>query len=398
MAMETAKSSSVNGVVEPGFEGVREAFAQAADRPGGAAFAAFKDGRLVADLWLGEAAPGRPWRKDTPTVIMSATKGVAALAAHILVDRGLLELDEAVARYWPEFEAGGKDGVLVRHVLSHTSGVTTVPHYLDLLRPDGTGWDQESEILRRIAAATPLWQPGTKSTYHALTYGWMLDELVRRVTGRSMRDFIRAEIADPLGMDFTLGAGAGDALAARRATVISPPRATEQAPEQLEFERAFTSPDTPLGQSLLADGASNVVFELERFVNMGSGIAIPLSSTNGISTARDLARLYQLVAQGGALDGVRLLSEAALREASGVQFEGTDEIWKAPARWGLGFQLFGSMGTRYGLDDSGFGHAGQGGQYGWADPVRGLSFAYLRSYLGQEPDLAPMDALYDAIR
>ena len=226
----------------------------------------------------------------------------------------------------------------------------------------------------------------------------MMDELVRRVTGRSMQDVIREEVAVPLGIDFALGAVAGDALGARRATVITPPRATEQEPERFAFEQAFTSTETPLGQSLLADGTSNLVLELERFVNAGPGITVPLSSANGICTARDLARIYQMLAQGGSLDGIQLLSDSAVRDAGSVQFDGTDEIWQTPARWGLGFQLFGSMGTRYGVDDSGFGHAGQGGSYGWADPTRGLSFAYIRSYLGQEPDLAPMDALYEAIR
>lgn len=397
MGTGTAEPAAIGGFVEPGFDGVREAFASAATRPGGAAFAAYHHGRLVVDLWLGQAAPGRPWQRDTPAVIMSAVKGITALAVHILADRGLLDLDEPVATYWPEFSAAGKDTVLVRHVLSHTSGVTTVPGYTDFLRPDGTGWDREEEIARRIAAAAPLWAPGTKATYHALTYGWMLDELIRRVTGRPVQDVIREEIAAPLGIDISLGAPAGNALGARRAHVIAPARATAAEPERLAFEQAFTSADTPLGQLLLADGTSNLITELERFMNDGPGITVPLSGTNGICTARDLARVYQLLARGGELDGVRLLSPDAVRDAAAVQFDGTDEIWGGAARWASGFQLTGNMGTRYGLDDSGFGQPGQGGQYGWADPIRGLSFAYVRSHVSLETDLAPMDALYEAI-
>lgn len=398
MGTETVLSSSVGGFVEPGFEAVRDAFAAAATRPGGAAFAAFKDGRPVVDLWVGEAAPGRPWQQDTPAVIMSATKGVTALAGHILVDRGLLDLDAPVATYWPAFAAAGKKAVLVRHVFAHTSGVVTVPGYLDFMRMDGTGWDQEDEIVRRIAGATPLWEPGTKSTYHALTYGWMMDELIRRVTGRSVRDVIRDEITTPLGIEISIGAPAGSAFAERRARVIAPPRATPEQPERFAFEQAFTSADIPLGQSILGDGTTNLVLELERFTNEVPGIAVPLSGTNGISTARDLARMYQLLAQGGELDGVRLLSEEAVRTAGSVQFEGPDELWHVPTRWALGFQLSGAMGMRFGVEDSGFGHPGHGGQYGWADPDRGLSFAYTRSGIDLEFDLAPVDALYQAIR
>jgi CubicO group peptidase (beta-lactamase class C family) len=395
---EAAESSLVGGFVEAGFEGVRDAFAAAATRPGGAAFAAYLDGRPVVDLWLGGAAPGRLWQQDTPAVTMSAIKGVTALAGHICVDRGLLDLDAPVAEYWPQFAAGGKERVLVRHVFSHTSGVTTVPGYLDFMRPDGTGWEREDEIMRRIATATPLWEPGTKATYHALTYGWMMDEFVRRVTGSSMRDVIRDEIATPLGIDIRLGAPAGDQLGERRARVINPPAATEATPERLAFERDFTSAETPLGQSLLATGTSNLIVELERFMNEGPGIAVPLSGTNGISTARDLACMYQLLAQGGELDGVRLLSESVVQNASAVEFEGTSEFWGTPARWALGFHLSPNMGASFGRDGAGFGHPGQGGQYGWADPSRGLSFAYLRSYLGLEFDVTPMEALYEAIR
>jgi CubicO group peptidase (beta-lactamase class C family) len=388
----------VSGFVAPGLEGVRDAFARAAALPGGAAFAAYQDGRLVADLWLGEAAPGRPWERDTPAVLMSTVKGVTALAVHVLVDRGELDLDAPVATYWPEFAAGGKEELLVRHVLSHTSGVITVPGYMDFMRPDGSGWDREDEIARRIATATPLWVPGTKATYHAFTWGWMLDELIRRVTGRPVRDVIRDEVCTPLGMDIRLGAPAGDRFGARRARVISPPRATEGEPERLAFERAFTSADTPLGRSMMATGTSNPIVELDRFMNDGPGITIPLSGTNGIGIARDLARTYQVLARGGELDGVRLLSEGAVQRAAALEFDGDNEFWGTPARWTLGFQRTGNLGTRYGADDSGFGQPGQGGQYAWADPGRRLSFAYVRSYLALGDDLAPMDALYEAIR
>ncbi|MBB3084577.1 CubicO group peptidase (beta-lactamase class C family) [Geodermatophilus sabuli] len=133
-------------------------------------------------------------------------------------------------------------------------------------------------------------------------------------------------------------------------------------------------------------------------MNDGPGITVPLSGTNGIGTARGLARMYQLLARRGELDDVRLLSEAAVENAATSEFDGTDELWGTPAQWALGYQLSGNMGTRYGLDGSRFGQPGQGGQYAWADPGRGLSFAYVRSYLDLRDDLAPMDALYEAIR
>ncbi|VXC25957.1 serine hydrolase domain-containing protein [Nocardioides sp. AX2bis] len=392
-----AGPKEIGGFVESGFEAVREAFAAAAPRPGGAAFAAYVDGRMVADLWLGDASPGRPWSHDTTAVMMSAVKGVTALAAHICVDRGLLDLDAPVATYWPEFGTSGKEGMLVRHVLSHTAGITTVPGYLDLLHVDGTGWDEDEEILRRLAAAEPQWVPGTRGTYHAFTYGWLLGEVIRRATGRSVQDVIRDDICRPLGIDIRLGSPAGDPYADRRARVITPPRATKDEPERYAFEQALTSATEPLGQTVFGTGTTNPIYEFNTFMNEGPGIQVPLSGTSGISTARDLARMYQALALGGELDGTRLLSEEAVTRASATEFEGTDELWGIPHRMALGFILSGHMHNHYGRDGSGFGHPGQGGQYAWADPTHKVSFAYVRNYIVLGDDLGPMNALYEAL-
>ncbi len=172
--------------VAAGFEPAREAFGQGATDlgDGGGAFCAYVEGVPVVDLWGGTARPGQPWESDTRAVLMSLTKGLAALCVQILVDRGQVDVDAPVSAYWPEFAASGKEKVLVRHVLTHTAGVLSFPGEPELLGLDGTGWDDYDAIADGLAAATPSWEPGTRFGYHALTFGWLLGEIIRRVSGR----------------------------------------------------------------------------------------------------------------------------------------------------------------------------------------------------------------------
>src|SRR5690349_12171185 len=175
-------------LVEPGYEPVRDLFLREKGSLGigGGAYCAYVDGRPVVDLWAGQAREGEPWTADTSTILMSATKGFAAMCAQVLVDRGQLDLDAPVATYWPEFAQNGKEGVLVRHVLLHTAGVFGYEGQSDVTRLDGSGWDSYDAIAAGFAAAAPEWEPGSRHGYHALSVGWLLGEIVKRASGRSL--------------------------------------------------------------------------------------------------------------------------------------------------------------------------------------------------------------------
>ena len=209
--------SDIRGFTAPGYERVAEmmttgARLEIAGRErvadlgtGGGAFAAYVGGERVVDIWTGDAAPGVPWAEDTAAVIMSSTKGMSALCAHVLGDRGELDVDAPVTKYWPEFGAAGKEATLVRELLSHQSGAIGVPGADDFMAWDGTGWDDTEAIAAVIASAPPAWEPGTRHGYHGLTFGWFTGELVRRITGVSLGTFFRTEVAEPLGVDIMLG-------------------------------------------------------------------------------------------------------------------------------------------------------------------------------------------------
>lgn len=186
--LSTAGGELHEGVTAPGYETVREVFARGIRgfSAGGACFAAYVHGQPVVDLWGGMAGPGQPWERDTLAVMMSSTKGLVGLCAQILSERGQLEVDVPVSRYWPEFAQNGKGAVLVSHVLTHSAGILELPRDLVSLGWDGRGWDDHEAIAAALAAARPLWAAGEGFGYHALTYGWLVGELVRRVTGKSL--------------------------------------------------------------------------------------------------------------------------------------------------------------------------------------------------------------------
>src|SRR4051812_47832764 len=196
--------AQVEGTVEAGFEGVRDAFAKNFEDHGevGAAFALHVDAKLVVDLWGGMADPktNRPYTEDTLQLVFSTTKGATAMCANLLAERGLLDVDAPVAQYWPEFAQNGKENIPVRMLLNHQAGLYTVdkaPAYADTLK-----WDP---IIEALAAQKPLWEPGTQHGYHAVTYGWLVGEVVRRISGRSIGQFFQEEIAAPLGIEFWIG-------------------------------------------------------------------------------------------------------------------------------------------------------------------------------------------------
>ncbi len=389
----------VEGEVAPGFEHVRSEFERGAGDlgAGGGAFAAHVDGRKVVDLWTGSAAPGSPWQGDTRAVLMSSTKGAAALCMLMLADQGELDPERRVVDYWPEYGASGKGEITVAELLDHSAGAVSLPRHADLLLWDGTGWGDTEEITRRLARAQPAWEPGTRHGYHALTCGWLWGELVRRITGESLGGFFRKEIALPLGLELDIGTARDLPVA----PVIGFDLGT-LAPEirgLIEPLFAAARDDNSIaGRAFMARdgvGALDVIAEL---MNNPEVRAVEIPAGNGTATARGLARMYAPLAQDGALDGVRLCSPGTIARFARERRTETDVVLGLPVSRGLGFwlnRLPGALGNRMGPNDEAFGHGGAGGQIGFADPVRHVSVGFVRSQLGLVPTFS--DALLAAL-
>ena len=365
--------TQVHGKVEPGYEKVRDAFAQNFEDKGevGAGFCLYVDGRPVVDIWGGvaDASTGREWTEDTLQLVFSTTKGAAAMCAHVLVDRGELDLDAPVAKYWPEFAASGKEQVPVRMLLNHQAGLPAVDKKLsqeEIL--------QVGPVVDALAEQAPFWKPGSQHGYHALTYGWLVGEIVRRVSGRSLGQFLRDEIADPLGLDLWIGLPAEHE--SRVAPLLNAPPATD--PAQIQQMMAVMGPGTLGGRALSMDGAFLLAGEEENAFNTRAVHASEMPAANGITTAASLARMY--AASIGEVDGVRLFGDDTLASARAEQSRGADACLVVNTRFGLGFMLNDDEIPL--LGDGSFGHAGAGGSLGFADPESGVAFGYVMNQMG----------------
>ena len=317
---------SVGGFTKDRFGKVREAFQANLDSgaDSGASFAVTLEGETVVDLWGGWAddAHTRAWEKDTLVNVYSTTKTMTALTALLLADRGLIDFDAPVAKYWPEFAANGKDRVKVSHLMSHSAGLSGWKE--TLTTSDLYDWDKMTSLL---AAQAPFWEPGTASGYHALTQGYLVGEVVRRVTGKSLGTVFRQEIAEPLGADFWIGLPASED--ARVADLIPPPpgAAIGDAPDQTD---------------LIHNMSSNPGIDVsETRTRAWRGAEIPAAGGQG--NARSIAEIHAILANGGVAKVKRFMSEAGCRKALELQIEGVDLIFGAPAKFGLGFGLPGAM-------------------------------------------------------
>ncbi|MEO8602335.1 MAG: serine hydrolase domain-containing protein [bacterium] len=360
----------LNGHVDPRFARVYDAFADNFARHGevGAAGAVMRRGELVVDLWGGFAdrEAGREWSADTLQLVFSATKGVTAACLLWLAEHGEIDLDAPVARYWPEFAAQGKGEIPLRWVLSHRAGLAAVDATLTL--PEVLAWDP---VVRAIAAQAPNWQPGSAHGYHFRTYGWILGEVVRRVTGCSLGTFFAETMAAPLGLEFWIGLPAEQE--ARVSRLYGPPEPSD--PQMREMLAQFTGPDTLLGRTM--NGPSNLFAYDDRW-NRREFHAAEMPSSNGIGTACALARFYAALI--GAVDGVRLLRSETIAAACAVQAEGPDRVLLLPTRFGTGFMLPPILALPAGR--RAFGHPGAGGSLALADPEHELSFAYVMNQMG----------------
>ena len=379
----------VDGTCDRRFAAVRGVFAEGFERRGevGAAVAVTLDGRPVVDLWGGHTDPvrTRPWARDTIVHVFSTTKGMTALCAHLLADRGRLDLDAPVARYWPEFACAGKSALPVHLTLSHRAGLPAIRRRLP---PEAMfEWDTMTAAL---AAEEPWWEPGTKHGYHLVTYGWLVGEIVRRVSGKSLGTFFRDEVAGPLGLDCHIGLAAEHD--ARTADIIPGP-----SPE----------PGDPLLEALSDPGSmrflaiANPPWTVES-VNTRAWRAAEIPAVNAHTNARALARLYGVLACGGSHDGRRLIRPETLARATEQQCEGPDAVTGLPGRLALGFGL--SLPEwPLGPGRHSFGHPGAGGSVGFADPEARLGFGYTPNRMGAGLDLrdprtiALINAVYAAV-
>ena len=392
-------SVRIDGEVARGFEHVREAFESGATDlgRGGGAFCAYVDGQKVVDLWGGECAPGKPWERETRAVLMSSTKGPAALTMLLLADRGELDPERLVVDYWREFGAEGKDRIRVAELLDHSAGVVTFPAYANLLQWNGEGWGDVEEITRRLERARPVWEPGTRHGYHALTCGWLWGELVRRLTGSTLGDLFRKEIALPLGLELEIGTSPDTPVA--RITDFDldglPPEARELIEPLLASARDAS---TVAGQAFIARDGVGILDTIAELMNKPAVRAVEIPAGNGTATARGLARMYAALAHGGELDGVRLCAPGTIERFTTERRTEQDVVLGLPVSRGLGFwlnRLPGTLGNRMGPNDEAFGHGGAGGQIGFADPVRNVSVGFVRSQLSMLPTFS--DALLAAL-
>jgi len=366
--------TQIHGHCAPAFAAVRDAFERNFAEHGerGAAVAIRHRGEPVVDLWAGAADPaGRPWEDDTLAVVFSTTKGLAALCVHMLVDRGLVDVEAPLARYWPEFAANGKGGVTVAMALSHQAGL---PVWQGPLPEDALqNWDLAA---RRLGDEAPLWEPGTAHGYHGLTIGWLVGELVRRVTGRTIGTFFREEVAGPLGADAWIGLP--DAEHHRVAEMELP------APDPTSdfFCKVAAEPDW-YGAKLVTNDGGDI-----NGVNSPERRRMEHPSAGGIANARALAQVYAPLSLDGSHDGVRLVGADRLAAMRTVRSASScDLILRLPTTFTLGFsKTWGARGLGPGnhviLGEHAFGTPGFGGSIGFADGEAGLAFGYVMNRMG----------------
>ncbi|MFC8512683.1 serine hydrolase domain-containing protein [Streptomyces sp. NPDC057257] len=380
----------VNGTVAEGFEPVREAFARnfqvLGDR--GAAVAVYQGGRKVVDLWGGtkDVDGTEPWEHGTAQIVRSATKGVAAAVLLLLHQRGELDLDAPVGEYWPQFKAAGKERTRVWQLLAHRAGVPVLDRPLTPAEAADPALGAEA-----VAAQAPVWEPGAEHGYHAQTYSWLTGELVRRITGRGIGEWIADEIAGPVGAELWLGLPEGEQARVGRVAQVDPPvdpHGLRTRPKRAVSE-AYADPES------LTRRAFAAISPLPDENDPGYRAAA-LPASNGIATADGLARFYASLI--GEVDGgTRLFTPETVELARAERSAGPDRILVVHTRFGLGYMLHGAASPL--LAPTSFGHPGRGGALGFADPESGIAFGYVTNGFRKSVTADPRaQALVTAVR
>ena len=367
----------MEGHVHPDFAGVAERLRKTIEGGlftrgrGGAAIAIYHHGELVVDAWGGvKDSAGTPWDRDTMATSFSTTKGVVATVVHRLADRGELAYDDTVATHWPEFAANGKGDITIRDLLTHRAAMHDVRNLVD--DPETLlDWD---EMITRLAAAAPKWEVGERPGYHGVTYGWLLGEVIRRITGLTVDQAVQRELVEPLGLD---GLRIGLPVEERHRAaelMISPGaiRRLEGVARRLErFDRY-----RPFVDALVVDGFLDI--------NLSDRIHdAEIPAANGVFTARSLARMYAAIATPEAFDEPRLLSPEITAEATRTQTTKRDVVIGFPMHWRLGYHM--ALTTAGKPPEQGFGHFGFGGSGAWADPESGLAVGFTVSAVAGTP-------------
>jgi CubicO group peptidase (beta-lactamase class C family) len=380
----TVEAGTLSGFYDPRFASVAEEFERNYRERDelGASVCVMLDGETVVDLWGGTARAdtGAPWNADTLSVVWSSTKGAVSFCTHLLASNGRLDIDAPVAEYWPEYACNGKAETTVKMLLNHQSGLCAVRAPL----PVGAyaDWDL---VVREIEKQAPFFEPGTAHGYEALTYGWLLGEVIRRVTGQSLGTFFREAVAEPLGIDFWIGLP--EEYEPRTARMILP-----EPDDESPFMQAML--DTGSLQALAlgnAGGFLDLDAEGVRGFDTRAAHAAEIGAAGGMTNGRGLAGLYAPLACGGTLAGVEYVSPDTLARMGAVSSAGgRDVTLLVPMRYSLGF--FKSMDNRRGppgvqdsmfLPEAAFGHPGYGGSIGFADPEARVSFGYSMNRMGQ---------------
>jgi len=367
----------ISGRVDSRFSEVAEVFVEnfSARDEVGASCAVTLEGQTVVDLWGGRVArDGADWEHDTLCTVFSSTKGAMALCAHMLADRGMLDLDALITDYWPEFGVGGKEEARVKMTLDHSAGV---PHLRGPVAP-GAFYDYE-QMVTRVAAEPAFWEPGTRGGYHALTMAWTVGELVHRASGRRLGRFFDEEVARPLGLDFWIGA---PAAVESRISPMLPAEPDEPWLATRFVQAALGAEENPtqlfMRDFLLLDPNTPECHQAE------------VGSANGVANARSLAGLYAPLANGGSLGGVTLVGADTLARMGRVSMASHDDATLlVPSRFALGYMKStdnrrtpNTVNSSVILSEPAFGHVGAGGSLGFADPACRMSFGYAMNRMG----------------
>ncbi len=367
----------LHGTIHPDFQRVADALERqipGGGGPGGAAVCVYHRGEKVVDFWGGSRdEEGHPWQEDTLSLSFSTSKGVASTLMHVLVDRGLADYEDPICEFWPEFAASGKQDITLRQLMCHEAGLYDIRSIID----HGQRMTDWSYMTEALADATPVHEPGMAHGYHAFTYGWLIGELVQRLTGKRFSEVLAEEVAKPLDLD-GLFIGLPEEQLHRRARLILPDLMKQGGSAIDRIERYANGMKgvlrlarlridaAALAKALIPRGMEQIDFNDEAFVRA----SIP--AANGMFTARSLARMYAMLANDGELDGVRVLKRETVWRAAEIQNTGVGRVIPLPMHWRLGYHRVPTIGVRV---PNGFGHFGFGGSGAWADPERELSVA-----------------------
>ena len=384
----------IQGVCKDGFQRVKDVFADNFADHGeiGAALSLVVDGKLVVDIWGGyaDAQRTRRWERDTIVNVYSTAKGIVAVCANRLIEQGKLDPEAPVAKYWPEFAQAGKDDLPVKYILNHRAGLPAVDQLLP--REAGYAWEP---LVNALAAQKPWWEPGTQHGYHAVTFGHLVGELIRRVTGMTVGTYWRTEIGQPAGIDFHIGFG---------------PELDSRVADMVPAPLRMPSPDSPLAAAMLNPASTTFkAFMITpepmlnpMYMNSREWRAAEVPAGNGHGNARALARLYGALATDGQLDGFHILSPETVAEATLEQSYGPDAVIFFPMRFGRGF-LLDIPELQISPTGKLFGHGGMGGSFGYGDPDARIGVGYTMNKMimaedNVDPRWKPMfDAIYSSL-